>query len=209
MQPGDSVQPGNSPDEPSWQFNPNAQPNPTQPPAPAPVASSPAPQPSNIVPATPPTDSNDGVVWTASEFIAHQKNSGWYLILFSIAFVFAGLIFLLTRDIVSSTVVIIFAAMFAFVASRKPRQLQYHVDDHGLQIGDKDYPYNSFRSFAIVQEEGVESIWFMPLKRFRPIVSIYFDPRDGDQIVIKLNQNLPLEDHEPELVDRLMHRIRF
>ncbi len=121
----------------------------------------------------------------------------------------AAIIFLLTKDKISSGVVIVVAVIFAFAAARKPRELQYLVNDHGIRIDKKDYPYQNFRSFAVVQEEGIESIWFMPLKRFMPIISIYFAPEDGDKIVDVLNQSLPIEDHQPDLVDRLMHRLHF
>ena len=63
--------------------------------------------------------------------------------------------------------------------------------------------------FLVIQEGGVESIWFTPLKRFMPMVSIYFDPEDGDKIADILSEFLPFENRELDPVDRLMHRIRF
>lgn len=209
MQPGNTIQPGGSSEEPTWQFSPEQQSGQQSSSAPA-SASSQSQPPATITTAPNSSIETQGdITWTASEFISHQKTGGWYLILFGVAIVFAGLVFLLTNDAISSIVVIILAAIFAFMGSRKPRELQYRIDKQGLQIGEKLYPYGTFRSFAMVQEDGIDSIWFMPLKRFMPIVSIYFDPKDGEKIVSLLNQNLPVEDHEPELVDRLMHRIRF
>lgn len=205
MQPGQSFSPGSSSDTPSWQYNsgtdqqPPAEPD-TQPAAP--------PPPDPVVPQAAPTPQN-GVTWSASEFIAHQKPAGWYAMLALAAIVLAAGIYFITRDKLSTGVIIFVAIIFGIAGARQPKEQQYKIDEKGVTIGDKNYLYNAFRSFSIVQEEGVESIWFIPLKRFRPPISIYFDPNDGDRIVDILSQFLPVENHQLDAVDRLMHRLRF
>jgi len=201
-QPGSVISPGSSQPKTSWQFNPDSQPRPNQ--ATTDKASQASAQTSN-------QNNLDGatVTWTASEFIAHDKSSSWYLWLATGAIVLASLTYLLTRDKVPAGVVIIVAATFGFLAARKPRELQYVIDDTGIHIAEKTYPYSSFRSFSIIQEEAVESIWFMPLKRFMPPLTVYFDPDDGQKIVNLLSEFLPVENRQLDMVDRLMHRLRF
>jgi hypothetical protein len=46
------------------------------------------------------------------------------------------------------------------------------VIEKGVQVDKKLYPYGSFKSFSIIQEEGIESIWFMPLQRFAPGLTV-------------------------------------
>lgn len=149
------------------------------------------------------------VQWTASEFIAHHKTSGWYLLLAGGAAALAAVVFLVTRDNISTAMVAVVAIIFGVFASRKPRELPYSVDNESLHIGDKAYPYATFRSFSVVQEEGVDSIRFMPLKRFMPILSIYFEPKDEQKIIDVLSQYLPVEERQLDAVDKLMHKIRF
>jgi hypothetical protein len=188
-QPGSVISPGASQAESSWKFD---------------NEDAPAPNPSSASK----TDKYD-VDWTASEFISHDKSAGWYLLLILGGLVGAAVVYLLTRDEVSTAVVVIVAILFGVSAARKPRELNYKIDSQGLHIDQKYYPLSDFRSFAIVREEAVESIWLMPLKRFRPPLSIYFDPNDGQKIVDVLAQTLPIENRELDPVDRLMHRIRF
>lgn len=205
-QPGNVVTPGASQPETSWQFSadstlqsnePESASNPEQP--------AQTPSPKQPIAAIKPT-----VSWTASEFIAHDKSSGWYLLLALGAAVLAVLVYLFTHgDKVSTAVVVIVAITFGILAARKPRELEYGVDGSGIHIGEKFYPYSGFRSFSIVQEEAVESIWFMPLKRFMPPLTLYFDPDDGEKIVDVLAQFLPLENQQVDMVDKLMHRLRF
>lgn len=149
------------------------------------------------------------VQWTASEFIAHHKTSGWYLMLGGGAVVLAAVVFLVTQDKISTAMVAVVAIIFGIFASRNPRELPYSVDNESLYIGDKVYPYATFRSFSVVQEEGVDSIRFMPLKRFMPILSIYFEPKDEQKIIDVLSQYLPVEERQLDTVDKLMHKIRF
>jgi len=149
------------------------------------------------------------VKWEALEFIEHEKPKNWY---FSLGVGGAGLaiiIYLLTRDAVSVFVVIVVAIIFGMAASRKPRQMEYMLDSSGIHIGPKHYPYEDFKTFSVVNEEGVPAVWLLPLKRFMPIIPIYYDPKDGDRIVRALSGVLPLENREPDVVDKLMHRLHF
>lgn len=155
-----------------------------------------------------PSTNSSAISWTASEFITHSKTASWYVILGTITIVLAIAAYFLA-DIVTSIVVIVVALLFGYMASRKPRELPYRVDERGVQVDKKLYPYGSFKSFSIIQEEGIESIWFMPLKRFAPGLSIYFAPQEGQKIVNYLGNYLPFEERKLDAVDQLMHRIRF
>jgi hypothetical protein len=153
--------------------------------------------------------SGEAITWTASEFIAHQKNGGWYGILAAGAVVVAVLVWFVTKDVVSSVVIVVAAAMLASFAARQPRELTYALDSSGLTIGVKRYPYSGFRSFAVMQEGAATSIVFMPLKRFAPMTTIYYDPEDEEKIGDIISEHLPFEERKRDAIDRLMWRIRF
>lgn len=205
---------------------PIAPPIPVPPPAledPLPAApmfapDSPEPAPSRPQPPTTQLDDsymhpqaeNDGtIVWTASEFVAHEKSSSWYGALALAAVIGAGLIYLLTQDVISSIVILFCALIFGIYGARQPRQLQYRIGDQGLSIGPRHYSYEEFKSFSVATDGAFSSIIFSPLKRFATLKTIYYAPEDEDQIVEVLADRLPFEEHVPDVVDRLMHRIRF
>jgi hypothetical protein len=156
-----------------------------------------------------PNQSTDAVTWTASEYVAHHKSTGWFMSLTLIAAVIAALVFLLTRDFISTAVVIVGALAFAVYGARPPRQMQYQVDHSGLKVGNKHFTYANFRSFSVVPEGAFSSILFMPLKRFSMPLSIYFAPQDEEKIVAVLSGQLPLETHKPDWIERLMQQVRF
>jgi hypothetical protein len=152
---------------------------------------------------------NGEVTWTASEFVAHEKSAGWYGRLVIIAVVIAAFVYLLTRDPVSTVVVLVCAAALGVLGAKKPRQLQYRMDGSGITVGQKHYSYESFRSFSVAPEGAFSSIIFMPLKRFAPLTTIYFAPADESKIIGLLVDRLPFEEHKAAVIDSLMQRIRF
>lgn len=153
---------------------------------------------------------DDGVVsWTASEFIARDKGGSWYLVLVVGAVGLAALLYFLTKDWVTSGVVIVAALFFGIYGAHKPRQLPYQLDRTGLTIGNKRYSYAEFRSFHVVPEGAFSSITLMPLRRFAVPTSIYYDPNDEERILTILADHLPFEERKPDAIDSLMRRVRF
>ncbi len=179
-----------------------------KPPAPAPPQPQAPESPSTPVAAAP-TTTEGGISWTASEFVSHEKSAGWYGALMLVTAVTVALIYLITKDVISTTVVIIAALAFAVLAGRKPKQLQYQLSDTSVSIGHKQLGYTTFKSFSVVPEGAFSSIVFRPLKRFAPLTTIYYAPDDEDKIIALLSKHLPLEEHKLDAVDNMMRRIRF
>jgi len=149
------------------------------------------------------------VHWTASEFIAHQKGVTWYALLILIGVVLAAVGWFVTRDLLSVIVIVLVVGLFAASGGRKPRVLDYNLSHVGLEIGGKQYHYAEFRSFAVMKEGAFSSIMLIPLKRFMPPISIYYDPKDEQKIVDAISQYLPLEQRQHDIFDQIAARIRF
>lgn len=149
------------------------------------------------------------VGWTASEYVAHDKNAGWYLLVVLGAAGLGAAIYAISRDKVSPVVVLIFGIALAAFGARKPRVLDYAIDGIGVHIGQRVYPYGMFKSFSVIQEDATRSILLMPLQRFNLPISIYYDPADEDKIIESLSAYLPHEDRKVGMLDNFMRKIRF
>ncbi|MCA9348155.1 hypothetical protein KC867_01970 [Candidatus Saccharibacteria bacterium] len=150
------------------------------------------------------------IEWTASEYIAHTKSSAWYIALGLIAILSAlAVYFIAGKDIVSAIVILIVAIAFGVFSARPPQILNYAVDNTGLCIGNKFYPYDSFRSFSVVADGAMTYISLLSLGRFMPPLVIHYEPADESSIAEVLAQYLPYEDHKPDLVDTIARKIRF
>lgn len=171
----------------------------------APAQISPAPQP----PESQISSDGSDISWTASEFVSHEKSAGWYGTLALVAAIIASMVYLTTRDMISTVVVIVAALAFAVIAGRKPRQLQYQLNRSGILIGNKQFHYGMFKSFSVVPEGAFSSIILRPLRRFAPLTTIYYAPDDEERIIGLISEHLPLEEYKPDAVDNMMRRIRF
>lgn len=193
MENGSSQQ---QPAQPGWQFTPDqpgtsntsAQPQMTPPPAPV---------------------SSGGIQWSASEFVAHHKSAGWYLILFGGAALLCVVVYIVTRDILGIVMITLIAIAFAVAGARKPRTLQYQVNNNGIQIGAKSYSFREFKSFTVIEDDAINYIDLMPLKRFLPAISLHYEPKDESKIADILNDHLPFEHVERDSIDRFLHKIGF
>ena len=98
---------------------------------------------------------------------------------------------------------------FGLIAKQKPRTLRYALLNKTIQIGQKEYIYDDFASFSLSQDGGLPSISLQPLKRFLPILTIYFDPQDGEKIFDIFASRLPNVQTAQDSVERFMKKIRF
>ena len=149
------------------------------------------------------------ITWSASEYVANQKSSNWYVMLGIAAVVLGAVVWLLTRDFVPTVAVLLGVLLLGIYAGRQPRQVTYTLDDSGITIGGRFMPYHDFRSFAAVPEGAFLSIELAPLKRFAVDTTIYLDPQDEDRIIDRLSQHLPMEEAKQAISDSIMRRIKF
>ncbi len=149
------------------------------------------------------------ISWTASEYVAHPKTILWFIGVGGVVAALTVIIYLITKDLVSAVVMAVIGMTFGAFAARNPQVLEYGLDETGLHIGSKLYPYERFKSFSIMQEGAIRSILLMPLQRFMPPLTVYYDPEDEDKIIKVLGTFLPAEERSHDPIDRLMRKIRF
>ena len=185
----------------NWQFKPESQSPEIQSQPTDPAGSSSAQSPA--MPA------DEEVSWTASEFVAHEKGLNWYLAMIASVLFFTAIVYLVTKDKITAGIIILAAIIFGVYARRQPRTLSYHLEAEGLTIGEKFYDFGQFRSFVVAHEGALSSVSFMPLKRFMPVLTVYYSPDDEQKIVQLLSSRLPMENLGKDIIDRFLHRIRF
>jgi hypothetical protein len=154
-------------------------------------------------------DDGQSITWTASEFVAHDKSAAWYLMMATGTLAIAAIDFIITKDKFSTAVIIVAGLLLGIYGSHKPRQLQYELNQLGVGIAGKYHSYDEFKSFSVVEEGAFAGIVFMPLKRFGVPLTIYYAPADENEILSLLTDQLPFEEHQADLVDSFIRRIRF
>lgn len=149
------------------------------------------------------------VTWTASEYIDHTRGATWYLALIGGTIALSALVYLVTKDYFATCIVGFMGAVVGVFSRQKPKQVIYELSSSGLKAGEKVYPLNLFKSFALIREGILSSVNLIPIKRFMPPLSIYFDLSDEQKIVSLLGSHLPLEEGGLDTIERLARRLRF
>ncbi len=149
------------------------------------------------------------ISWTASEFVLHDKSAGWYGLLALGGALSALLVYWLTKDKITTGIIVFAVLAFGFLAARRPKEQAYAIDHAGLHVGRRSYDIHNFKSFSVAEDGHNATVVFMPLKRFMPPLTIYLSPDSGEKVVDFLAQILPFEQHRQDAVDSLMKRIRF
>jgi hypothetical protein len=160
-------------------------------------------------PAEPTASPAQPVTWTASEFISYHKNGGWYFMLIGGVAVLCGLVYFLTRDLISVVAIAVVIILYLVLAGVKPKQRAYRLDQYGIGIDEKSYPYNEFKSFSVFQEGAVGRVSFIPLKRFMPEIEIYFPLESGPQVLDMLADSLPHDQRPEHGMDRIIKRLHL
>jgi hypothetical protein len=146
--------------------------------------------------------------WQASEYVQHHKGPGWYSGLGAIILILLG-VAIITHQWLSIAVFLVMAIAVVVYAHKPPRILTYMLDFKGITIEDKFYPYDQFRSFAVLQDSEWHAIDLEPTQRFMPRLTVIFVSEDLDGIVEHLSLHLPRTDRQPDLIERLTRYVRF
>jgi hypothetical protein len=215
------MQPDNHSNE-QWQ-----QPQPASPQAPfqAPEASAPTsvsepissdePELQEVSPMEPldiPEDENDDTAlirWEAPEYAHHERGTGWYVIFGVVTLVLVVAAILIIKSITFAILVPVMAVALFVYTQHAPEVLRYTLSRKGLHINDKLFLYSQFKSFGIVDHNGLHSAVLVPRKRFQLGQTIYFPAEVGEQLVDMLAARLPMKELEPDALDRLLARLHL
>jgi len=153
---------------------------------------------------------DEPVSWSAVEYIDAHKGFIWYVVFVVVALGMAAAAFFLAQSITFSGLVIVMAAAVIVFSRRPARTVQYTLSGkQGLYVGEKLRPFDEFKSFGLLHEDGHDSIMLIPTKRFGLGVSVYFPQEVGEDIVDILGARLPMKDLKLDMMDKLIRRLRL
>jgi hypothetical protein len=152
---------------------------------------------------------DDVVRWSASEFIAHEKNGSWFAMLIAGAIILGIIVFIVTREWFSLVAIAVLAVAIGVFGKLSPRVLNYQIAPDGITVGEKHFGYEIFTSFAVIEDGAMTSLQLLPQKRFMVPITLYLDPAQVDEIIETLGEYLPFEHRERDFTDRISSRFRF
>jgi hypothetical protein len=148
------------------------------------------------------------IVWQDIEYIQHEKGPMWYVGFFITVIVFViGAVLLQAWTFIP--LIIVMAVALVIYTHREPRHLNYTWSAKGLTINDQLHPTGEFKSFGVIQDSGHNALSFIPVKRFRPGLTVFFPVEVGEQLVDAVGAYLPMQDIHLDAFDQIIRKLRI
>ena len=150
------------------------------------------------------------VSWHGYEYEHREKTRDWYLILgiISVAIAIAAIFF---HNYLFAVLVIVSAFSLAVHAAEPPTSKEFRVDERGLKIGAKLYPYENINSFWLDDtDEALGPQLFIELKRaFIPLIIIPADTAQVARTKEMLGARLEEKEHKVPFSQTIMDYLGF
>ena len=147
------------------------------------------------------------ISWQAAEGAYSKKTLTWYVFFVVVVVGLMALAILLFKSWTFAILIPIMAAAVIMLSSRPPKIITYSVSPKGVYVADKLFDFSEFRAFGVIQDQEIASIMLLPVKRFSPGVTIYFDEKDGERIVDMLGARLPIQEVKSDSLEKLIRLI--
>lgn len=159
-------------------------------------------QPSELPPLEP-------VQWQAVEYVQYAKQPLWYVGFGAVVIVLMVLAVWLMQAWTFAVLILVMAVALLLYSHRPPRELSYVLSEKGLYINDQLHPMGEFKAFGVVQDSENHSLMLIPIKRFRPGLSVFFPTEVGERVVDLLGAYLPMQELKLDLFDKIVQKLRI
>jgi len=147
--------------------------------------------------------------WSSPDSFSSNKTLVWYLSLLVITLGVAAGIYFITKDKITTTVILVSGLLIGFYGAKKPRMVNYEINRSGFSVNGRYYRLSNYRSFAVINHGDGRNLILTPLKRFMPYMYIYCDKTIEPKISSLLSEVMPSETTHRDGIDRFLRKIGF
>ncbi len=151
-----------------------------------------------------PTPLSEVVRWQAPEYIHQQKGALWFIGFGLVVIALVAAAILLIKSWTFAILIPVMAFALIAYTYRPPRTMEYTLSEKGLYINDTLHGFAEFKGFGVIHNTQEYSVEFVPVRRFRPSLSVFFPEDKGEQIVDLLGVRLPMQQLKPDAFDRIV-----
>lgn len=148
------------------------------------------------------------LAWQNQQQAGEHRTSQWYIIMGIIA---AGSIvaaILLQSWFFIPLGVLVPIALTKY-GSKGADAHSYELTTFGVTVDGKHYPYDNYKSFFEIDNQGHPTFELVPLKRFATLLTLHGTPEVADDIVEILGSVLPESEPEGYLGESILKRLKF
>ncbi|MEK7471231.1 MAG: hypothetical protein AAB623_01110 [Patescibacteria group bacterium] len=152
--------------------------------------------------------SDEKLIWSALEYEEKNRSSDWFWAL-GIIVVTSSIATIIFENYFFATLIILSGILLGFFAIKKPDTIIYELNQKGLTIRNRLYPYENIKSFWIQTE--LKPILFIHSERaFMPILSIPINETIAKDIhSIMLSKNIAEVEMKEHASEKIMEALGF
>ncbi|MDD5720995.1 MAG: hypothetical protein PHT16_00910 [Candidatus Pacebacteria bacterium] len=158
--------------------------------------------------------SDEKLVWSALEYEEKDRTSDWFWAL-GIIVVTSSIASIIFENYFFAALIILAGILLGFFAIKKPDTITYELNQKGLIIRNRLYPFENIKSFWVQlgehPEAGIKPILFIHSERaFMPILSIPIAEAIAEDIhSIMLSKNIPEVEMKEHASEKIMEALGF
>jgi hypothetical protein len=154
-------------------------------------------------------DSNKKLEWTALEYEEKERGNDWFWAL-GVIVVASSVTSFIYSNYFFGLLLIIAGILLVIFAVKKPDLVFYELNEKGLKIRNRLFPYENIKSFWI-KREGEKPMLFIKSERlFMPIISMPINPNHIEEIKnAMLSKNVLEEEIKEHVSEKIMDSLGF
>ena len=159
-------------------------------------------------------NSNDKLIWSALEYEEKERSKDWFWAL-GIIVVTSSIASIIFENYFFAALLLLSGFLLGFFAVKKPDTVTYELNEKGLKIRDRIYPYENIKSFWVQidmsGETNLKPIFFVHSERaFMPIISMPINEMIAEDIhSIMLAQNVAEVEMKEHPSEKIMEILGF
>lgn len=155
---------------------------------------------------------SDQITWSAKEYQDQNKSFSWYatLYLVGLVIILASILFYYKKPLQMLSVILVVSSVVAslhIISRKKPKTINYSIDEDILIIDGKAYSLDSFRSFSVINRSNQEEIRLMPTSTTQPVIDLRLDEENRTKVFNLLSDNIPYEYVKISLIDKIVDKL--
>ena len=151
----------------------------------------------------------ESIAWRAAEYEFSPKRTEWFVAVLAVAGALA-IFALWQRNFFFAVFVIVAAGTLVLFARRRPRILDFQIDEKAIRIGDTSFPLESFDGFAVHERPGkLDRLVLRRRSSANPFLNVPLDSSLAVRARNTLQKTLTEFEHRESLVDTFADLLGF
>jgi hypothetical protein len=148
------------------------------------------------------------ISWNAPEHFYVEKSPDWYWGVGIITLALAAVCIIL-GNIITGIFVLVGAVALVIHASQPPRIVYHEINDRGLLIHDKFYPFLNLESFWIPHDEFPPRMILKSRKLLMPYIIIFIDELDPEDVREMMLKYIAETEHREHFLHKVLEGLGF